>query len=195
LKRSRSDADWKLAGCLAFSVVLHAAFLVFSSFGGSFPKVDVRRHARISATISIPSPSAKRDGLARINNEYRIPAKRQQGLAESADGQDFQKESAQPSSSLVIDPEDLDKSIVSLAEPELEPEYGFSDDAIGRVVLNLLISDTGSVVWVGVASADLDAVSTRYIVKAFASAKFSTPVVGGRPVYTMIQVEVRVGQQ
>lgn len=176
-------------------MVLHAAFFVLSSFGGSFPKVDVRRHPRISAIISTPSQTAKREVLTRINNEYRIPATRQQRLAESTDAQVLQNESAQPSSSLIIDPADLDTRIVPLAELELEPEYGFSDDAIGRVILNLLISDTGAVVWVGVASADLDAISTSYIVKAFASAKFSTPLVAGRPVYTMIQVEVGVGRQ
>lgn len=178
-----------------FSVVLHAAFFVLSSFGGGFPKVDARRHTRLSAIISIPTPLAARDALTRIISEYRVPAKRDPGGAESADSRGVQQESEQVSSSLVVGPEDLDKRIEALAEPQIEPEYGFSDDAIGRVVLNLLISDTGSVAWVGVAATDLDAVSTRYIVKSFGSTRFSPPVVGGRPVYTMIQVEVRVGQQ
>lgn len=195
MKHTRSGTDWKLVGCLAFSVVLHATFVVLSSFGGGFSKVDARRHVRIAAIISMPTPSAKKDVLTRFNNDYRVPLKRDPSAAVSLDAQDLQKESEQVSSSLVINPEDLDKRIEAVVEPQLEPEYGFSDDATGRVVLNLLISDTGSVVWVGVAATDLDAVSTRYIAKAFGATKFSSPVVGGRPVYTMIQVEVGVGRQ
>lgn len=182
--------------CLAFSVVLHAAFFVFSSFGGGFPKVDARRHTRLSAIISIPTSLAAKDALTRMISEYRVPAKGDRGIAEGFDFRDLQKESVHVSSSLVVSsPEDLDKRIEALVEPVLEPEYGFSDDAFGRVVLNLLISDSGSVVWVGVAETDLDAVSTRYIVKAFGSTKFSIPVLAGKPVYTIIQVEVGVGQQ
>lgn len=182
--------DWRLFFGALFSVGLHLLLLVIFSFGSA--RIQAIDGAPVPLRAKIVGGSVSTPALAKalIDTNHRVQP---QGAAET---RVVQKKMGWGglASSLVANSADLDQVLVIETEPELEPAYGFSDDAQGLVVLNVLISDSGAVVWVGVSEAALDLGATEYLVKAFGSAKFSQPLVHGRPVYTMIQVEVGVGR-
>lgn len=89
-------------------------------------------------------------------------------------------------------PSELDRLPVPLSIPELEPEYGFADDAGGRIVINLLIGRDGSVIWLYVESSEAGPSATEYVTQMFRLSRFEAPTFLGVPVVTFTKIEVLI---
>lgn len=87
-------------------------------------------------------------------------------------------------------PFELDRELVPMSVPDLEPEYGFADDVGGRIVLNVLIAKDGSVLWLYVESSEASPSATEYVARMFRLSRFEAPTFQGAPVMTFTKVEV-----
>lgn len=172
--------------CLSFSLIAHILIFMWLGIGTGNP--SPRPHQEISKSISL--------SLTRLKPAPQLPAATtpQPSGEHSATKASSNPEFSEPVNSLrAFMSGELDSPLAPTNNIDIEPEYGFSDDAKGSVQLILVIDETGKTLWVINEKSALDAATINYITDAFKQAQFSQPRVNGKPVKAILRIELTIG--
>lgn len=181
------ESSW-LYLALLFSGLAHIGLLL--GFGGQGASNGFERALpRIEARLVVAKTSDRQVDASPISLSYQdAVADRSLGMA-SPDTDVVRAHELRKALRLSSE---LDRELVAIAVPDLEPDYGFANDAGGRIILNLLVAGDGSVRWVYVESSEADPSVTEYIARMFQFGRFESPTFLGVPVMAFTKVEVMV---
>jgi TonB family protein len=190
----------RLLAALAFSGVLHAAVLIVPALGERLPEfrlaVSGADRSPYPLTATLVLRGAHRFSAAPLQAEGEsVPRPSVSGRATSSAIRPEEAGSSRIGalpirSQAYYTTDQLSRRPQPLAAAELDPEEIKPVVASGKVVLKLWISDAGSVAEVEVESSDLPAMFTRAAVAGFKRLRFTPGERDGRPVGTVIKIEV-----
>jgi TonB family protein len=192
--------EQRLIVALACSAVLHALAFIVPSLGERLPEfrfaVSGANRSPYPLTATLVLRGAHRFSAAPLQAEgENVPRTSISGRAASNAIRPEEPGSARIGalpirSQAYYSTDQLSRRPQPLAAAELDPEQTKPVVASGKVVLKLWISDTGSVAEVEVESSDMPAMFTRTAVAAFKRLRFVPGERDGRPVGTVITIEV-----
>lgn len=178
----------RLLCALWLSILAHVSLLAWQSTD----ETHTSSHRRLDFKLSQKQPT-KRMAMAKDpkldqNSDELFPA-----IQETNSIDEIPNNSPNFPGRVALGSNELDSPLILAEELALEPDGGYPAELEGKVRLDLLISEQGEVVWIGMASSDINASALQFIVGKFSNAKFSIPRLRGQPTKVLIQIEILIG--
>lgn len=85
---------------------------------------------------------------------------------------------------------DLDAAPVPIEDINLDPPEGLAREVHGKIVLSILIGESGEVLWSIVENSELEPGITNHVREKFGAIRFTPPRVRGMAVSTLIRIEI-----
>jgi hypothetical protein len=177
---------------LSFSLVIHLVSLMVMGIGvgdrSARQHHEVKKNTSLTLISSVKSSSPLPAPVA-----PQKPSEQSSQRATAETSNNFELAESRKIRQTFFSGE-LDTPLEQINHIEIEPEYGFSDDAKGILKLILVIDETGKPQWVVTDETALDASTTSYIIEAFKQTLFSQPSINGKPVKAILRIELTIGE-
>ena len=176
---------------LLLSLIIHFVSLISLNTGSRSRSPPIQREFTNDFSVSLadfkPSPLLPPPPITQTTGEN--PS--QPSAAKTSSNSESPK--AEKNRRLFLSGE-LDAQLEQLNHIEIEPEYGFSDDARGSIELIIIVDESGKPQWVITDKSELDISTANYIIDAFKQMQFSQPKVKGKSIKAILRIELKIGE-